>query len=557
MVYVASETLAVADTTPAPTPRPTAWVAETVNALPLGSSAALSSTSSSASSVPTDTNIAPIITPPDSSSAASTTVIALLSAAVVCVALIFAIPVIRRKWSTSSKDEISIGSEQQEPQPGLRSISVETSDFIAPVMIGTAVVVAAESNPRSSINLETKPVFTSSPSTANTRRASATGSIGRTVTTSVAASLPFPVDESDPCSLHPFATEKHTLGACTTYKRLVAQKRFDDLERAFIESEKSVRRAEASALGFQFPVNIDGPCALHPSSTGDHAHILADCRKYKTLVQQKRFGELEKAFLEAASVVEAVAPFTGNSSALAFPYIMNEEAPCAVHPTTTKKHTLGQCHTYQRLVQTNKFDELEELLNKAALKVEAVKRVTFAATPSPAPPSATPLPKISANNNPSVYSEDSKSASVTVHTHQSKASSMLSGDGYDPSFDGSTSTGLPVSGQRTRRLSGLQKAGVWWKNVSAGSRPPQRPPVGTSRNRLTRESPVPSSSHRSIHSENSTSSAAARGNKSLVSETEDGFVTAPEYISESENGYHTATSKFTASDQEYFTATEN
>ncbi|KAJ3070389.1 hypothetical protein HDU98_006593 [Podochytrium sp. JEL0797] len=479
--------------------------------------------------------------------------------AVVCAAVILL--VIRRRASRgalnaskSSSDLMSGNDGGNGPDATPRGITINSGEF------PTAPSVAASFGSAS--------VKSKSGSTSHSRNSSGTFESASNSTTvidmsgvaasaAVLASLPFPVDENGPCALHPLATEKHTLRDCTTYKRLVQQRRFDDLERSLIAAETTARLAEASALGFEFPVNLEGPCALHPSATGPHAHTLSACRKYRLLVNQRRFADLENAFKAAATIVAAADSFS-ESNALSFPYILNEDAPCALHPTTTtdKAHTLGNCTTYRRLVATKKFDELERALHQASLKVAAVKKVTFASTPSPAPP-PTPLPP-KPNTTPSLFSSGVKSVTQTVTSR----ASTTSGKGYDPSIGETSYNGTYQSKPAARRGSALgQRAGVWWKNVSSGTsaKPPQRPPVGVSSKRAVRESPIPSLNASAGLHKSSTAGSERRVGSGIETDTEDGFVTAPEFsTSEAEEGYQTANSKFTGttSDNEYFTAAE-
>ncbi|ORY49748.1 hypothetical protein BCR33DRAFT_713362 [Rhizoclosmatium globosum] len=217
----------------------------------------------------------------------------------------------------------------------------------------------------------------------------------------------------------------------------------------------------------------------------------------------------------------------------------------------------------RRLVQAKKFDELEEALNQAALKVEAVRRVTFvspvpsnpsssASTSSPHPSNTTPT---HAQNQPQPLAPK-RLKSIAEKSVFSKATTASEG-GYNPettsSYDGTYKTRETTP---RRRLSGLNKAGLWWKNATSGTRP-QRPPVGVTR--AVRSSPVPSVRSGSGHSSSGTN--PRRAGMSGSASASEGYVTAPEYrsgsASETEGGYHTAQEvMYTSGTERYYTAEE-
>ncbi|KAJ3345891.1 hypothetical protein HDU83_003593 [Entophlyctis luteolus] len=401
---------------------------------------------------------------------------------------------------------------------------------------------------------------------------------------------PFPLDESATCVLHPFATEKHTLGECTTYRRLLGQQRHAELERALVEAESVTRRAEASALGFEFPVVLDGPCALHPTATGTHAHVLADCHTYRHLIHHARFADLAAAFASAAVLIKAAEPFIDPASSgsdastpspHAFPYILNLKAACPLHPTAAghKRHLLGDCTTYTRLVAAHRFDEIEDRIRKAAEVVEAVKKVRFQ--------SGSRLASVHVEVNVDDLNEDDDVISAAV---ASAAAAVAAGDntGDKSIFSGDTSFGS-VSGRgydasigtnavssaaprpKQRRASLLKNTKVWWRNVSSSTStsPPQRPAVGISRASPVNSVQAPPLQPLSRQSSRQSGVGAASAQKkravatparSIASESDaDGFVTAPEFSTS--EGYKTAEEgKFSTSggmrsdSEQYFTA---
>ncbi|KAJ3237944.1 hypothetical protein HDU81_008696 [Chytriomyces hyalinus] len=369
------------------------------------------------------------------------------------------------------------------------------------------------------------------------------------------------VDENGPCILHPFAAEPHLLKDCHRYKRLISERRFIELEamiRKESEIEATVLTSAQSRLSF--PVNLSGPCVLHPAAMGVKAHVLGDCTTFRTLVKARRFTELDGAFKKAAEIVAAVEPFVETPGVFVAPYFLNESAACALHPTATgdKKHKLANCYTYRRLVAAERFDELERLLQEASKKVEAVKKVTFAASSVEhdeitVVASSSDVPGESSAELVNANLADIKSikSGVTTKSYASQKSSMLSGRGYDASMSGYSGSTSP----RTRRASGLKllklnRAGNWWRDAtSRGSR--HEPPSVVARNK-----PVLALMSESEHSVSSKSSSTSRLDS-------DGFVTAQEELSAAES-YRTAATTRTSgtraqneTDDEYFTAQEN
>ncbi|KAJ3249263.1 hypothetical protein HDU78_005403 [Chytriomyces hyalinus] len=368
------------------------------------------------------------------------------------------------------------------------------------------------------------------------------------------------VDENGPCILHPFAAEPHLLKDCHRYKKFTSERRFIELEamiRKESEIEATVLTSAQSRLSF--PVNLSGPCVLHPAAMGLKAHVLGDCTTFRTLVKARRFTELDGAFKKAAEIVAAVEPFVETPGVFVAPYFLNESAACALHPTATgdKKHKLANCYTYRRLVAAERFDELERLLQEASKKVEAVKKVTFAASSVDHDETTVVAsgPDVAGESSAELVNEnlaEIKSISgVTTKSYASQKSSMLSGRGYDASMSGYSGSTSP----RTRRASGLKllklnRAGNWWRDAtSRGSR--HEPPSVVARNKPVLA--IISDSERSVSSKSSSTSRL----------DSDGFVTAQEELSAAES-YRTAATTRTSgtraqneTDDEYFTAQEN
>ncbi|KAJ3126474.1 hypothetical protein HK100_010227 [Physocladia obscura] len=471
-------------------------------------------------------------------------------------------------------------SATSDSQPEIKPIYVSPS--INSVEKSAVPSVRRPSNTSSILAAALPSVFSSTRRVSNTSSFVTSASVAATNPSSIRQALnasssnprlSFPVNETGPCTLHPLATEKHTLGDCHTYRRYVSQKRFVELETLFKEAEITVRRAEASALV--------------PKKKGAHAHILSDCHTYRRLVLQKRFAELERAFASAATIVEAVEPFSVSDDTLQFPYILNKEAACALHPTATgeKRHKLGECYTYRRLVAANKFEELEERLKTAGEKVNAVKKVTFSSSilPDSSIPSSSSADKPDSASAAAVDAGDNNISATTTATTSTPASepsifsttksSLFSGNGYDPSMSSYTET--EYSKSKVRRGSRLTKVtGVWWKNV-VGAKPPQRPPVGIPKRPIAAQDTTPSV--KSGNSGGGSGSGAGRGTNRAASpgggrlsrvgeasETDgDGFVTAPEFSSTEERfqtadeGEKTGTTSAKHSDSEYYTAQED
>ncbi|KAI8614746.1 hypothetical protein BC830DRAFT_1169155 [Chytriomyces sp. MP71] len=390
------------------------------------------------------------------------------------------------------------------------------------------------------------------------------------------------LDDSQTCQLHPFASEPHSLKDCYRYRRLAAERRFAELEAAILaETEMEAAVLASGRQHLSFPVNPSGPCALHPSATGAKTHTLGECTTYRTLVKQKRFAELDAAFKKSAAIVEAVEPFVASPGVFMF-LKEDAACALHPTATGTHRHILRDCYTYKRLVAAGRFDELEERLAAASQKVDAVKKVTFSGMDDESSSSDPALGLVAAGAitgastladtttsppPPARKTADAKSirsAATAQTSYYSAKSSVPSGRGYDPSMSGYSGSTTRVRRPSGIRLLKLNRAGNWWRDATrssrggAGGRAPLAggvPAGSVVLNRAAMTSgglAVVSEGERSVSSR---SSSTGRGFDT------DAYETAPEYLSTAESmrtvaSYRTARGARSETEEEYFTAVE-